>query len=326
MGGTVHRALAVAQEQAGALSMRQALALGLTRSQVAAAVTAGRWRRALPGVFVVFTGPMPSLTRVWCAQLFCGPGAVAAGRTALWLLDGAGRDEPLPHPIELYVPHGRRVRAPRGVVVRRRRDLDRSTASAGTPRRTRLEATVLDLADRAGSEEGAVDVVLRVIQRRLTTARRLRAELAARARHRRRGLLTDMLAEVDDGVTTPLELRYARDVERAHGLPAAQRNRPEGRSGRRRYRNNRYLDFGLLVELDGEEAHPPEEAYLDRRRDNAVVVVEQGTLRYGWRDVTGRRCLTADEVGAALAHRGWTGRPTPCGPDCRLRVSRARTG
>ncbi|MFI7585821.1 hypothetical protein ACIB24_01955 [Spongisporangium articulatum] len=317
------RALGLASDQAGAVSASQLYAVGVTAKQVRVAVRARRWRRVLPGVFVVFTGPLPDLTRVWCALLYAGAGATASHGTALWLHDGAERGTPLPRPIELSVPHERKVKAPAGVVVHRRRKLPDSW---GSPPRLRVEPTVLDLAEAAHGEDAALEPVLRAIQRRLTKASRLRTELGRRGRHRWRGLLTEVLAEENDGVTTPLELRYARDVERAHRLPKAERNRPEGANGRRRYRDNRYVEFGLVVELDGEEAHPRDDAHLDRRRDNAVTVMQQGTLRYGWREVTGLRCATADEVARALQHRGWTGRAHPCGLGCRLPGTWTRLG
>jgi hypothetical protein len=50
----------------------------------------------------------------------------------------------------------------------------------------------------------------------------IKEAMAARKRMRWRGWLTDALDDVADGVVFPLELRYVRDVERAHGLPAAR--------------------------------------------------------------------------------------------------------
>ncbi|MFI7586198.1 hypothetical protein ACIB24_03895 [Spongisporangium articulatum] len=307
---------ALAAEQGGAVSRPQLLAIGVTQAQIEAALLARRWRRVLSGVYVTFTGPLPDLTRIWCAVLHGGRGAVASHGTALWLHDRTNLL--LPSTISVSIPHERQVSGRPGLVVHRRRDLARVTAAAGSPPRVRLEVAVLDVADQAAAEEAALDPVLRAIQRRLTTADRLRLELSSRGRHRWRGLLGEMFTEVDDGVTTPLERRYVRDVERAHGLPVAERNRTEPTRRGNRYRDNRYVDFGLLVELDGLEAHPPEERHLDRARDNATAVTGQGTLRYGWRDVTAWRCATAEQVGTALQVRGWRGAPRRCGPACRI--------
>ncbi|GAB3264483.1 hypothetical protein GCM10027456_47400 [Kineosporia babensis] len=117
-----------------------------------------------------------------------------------------------------------------------------------------------------------------------------------------------------------LERRYAHVVERAHGLPRGQRNLPrKDTDGRRRYRDIRYEEFLLVVELDGRTAHPPQEAFRDLRRDNVAVVEGEAVLRYGWRDVSGRPCSVAAQVSTVLTARGWNGRPRPCGPGCTER-------
>ena len=69
-----------------------------------------------------------------------------------------------------------------------------------------------------------------------------------------------------------------------------------------------YQAYGVVVELDGQVAHPVEFRWRDIRRDNASAVDGQQTLRYGWADVTERPCQAAAEVGAVLAGHGW-GRP-----------------
>ena len=71
------------------------------------------------------------------------------------------------------------------------------------------------------------------------------------------------------------------------------------------------------MELDGAVAHPDEERWKDTGRDNAnVAVYDTRTLRYGWPDVTGNRCQTAQQVAQVLRRYGWTGTPHPCGADC----------
>jgi hypothetical protein len=131
----------------------------------------------------------------------------------------------------------------------------------------RLEDTVIDLVDRPGTSQGKViDLLLRACQRRLTSADRLRAAADGRAKMRHRALLTDVLSEVAEGVQSALERRYLPDVERAHDLPRAKRNRTEGRPGRRAYRDVRYLPYRLVVELDGRAAHPEDERERDDLR------------------------------------------------------------
>jgi hypothetical protein len=310
----------IAGEQAGVVARSQLLALGLTPRQARRWIDSGRWRALHPGVYVTFTGPVPDLARVWAALLHAGDGAAAGHRTALWL-HGV-----LPAPgelVEVSVPHERKVRRVAGVRVRRVRRLAAHRHPAARPPRVRLEVALLDVAEDAATEERVVDAVLRAIQQRRTTAERVRGHLRARARHRWRAVLEEILDDAVEGIATALERRFARDVERAHGLPEAARNRPEGTPGRRRYHDIRYLQFALLVELDGREAHPETDAFRDLRRDNAAVVGGDRVLRYGWRDVVGRPCEVAGQVLAVLQAQGWAGRARRCGSACGLDQARA---
>lgn len=305
----------LARQQAGAVARRQLRELGVSRRVVRTQLRAQRWQRPYPGTFVVFTGPLPPLTRVWAALLYAGRAAVAGHETAAWL-DGLRAD--LPATVEVCVPHGRRHRASRtGVQVRQSRHLATKTHPTRTPPRTRLEDTVLDLTDAHRTADPVIDLVLRACQRRLTTADRLRQAARGRKRLRWRTLVADLLADVVAGVQSALERRYRRDVERAHGLPRGVRNRAESSRGRRRYRDVRYRRFRLVVELDGQAAHPEAWKEWDDLRDNEVTELEQArTLRYGWMSVAVRSCATAAQVGRLLSAGGWTGRLRPCGPDC----------
>ena len=183
----------------------------------------------------------------------------------------------------------------------------------------------MDLVDRATDPDRVVSLITGSCQRRLTTAARLATAATGRARLRWRGLLAEVLEDVLDGVQSPLERRWRRDVERAHDLPAGQRNHIEGPQGSHRYRDVRYLKYRTVVELDGKAAHPPEHRELDHARDNHDAEEAVVTLRYGWRAVAGAPCLTAIQTGRVLARRGWKGRVRPCGPSCPVIVEH-RTG
>lgn len=305
----------LARQQAGVVARRQLQALGVPRRVVRTQLRARRWQRPYPGTFVVFTGPLPPLARLWAALLYAGKDSVASHDSAAWL-DGLRAE--LPAVVDVCVPHGRRHRASRtGVRVRQSRHLASRTHPTRTPPRTRLEETVLDLTDAQRAADPVIDLVLRACQRRLTTAARLRQAARRRRRLRWRTLVADLLADVVTGVQSALERRYRRDVERAHGLPRGVRNRAESSRGRRRYRDVRYRRFRLLVELDGQAAHPETWKERDDLRDNEVTELEQArTLRYGWVSVAARPCATAAQVGRLLTAAGWTGRLRACGPDC----------
>ena len=179
------------------------------------------------------------------------------------------------------VPERRRVVAPAGVRVVRRRRLAAHAHPVALPRRLRLEEALLDVTDRAIDEGEVIDLVLRAASSRRTCAERVRQALARRARHRHRTLMGELLAEAVEGVQSALERRYRRGVERAHGLPRGERNAPErstGRTGapRTRYRDIRYRRWRVVVELDGLEAHPAWLLRRDRARDNSAALDGDG--------------------------------------------------
>ena len=88
---------------------------------------------------------------------------------------------------------------------------------------------------------------------------------------------------------------------------------PLGRRGRR---DRVYTEYGVVVELDGRLAHPAEQQWKDKARDNAAAAAGKQSLRYGWAQVKWEACATAAEVARVLRLRGWDGQPYPCSPGC----------
>jgi len=307
----------VAAGQGGVVSRQQLREAGISREVVRQQLRARRWQRAFPGAYVLFTGPLPPVTRVWAALVYAGENAIASHQTAAWLDELV--DSP-PDRVDALVPHGRRQRkrgSRPGVRVRQTRHLDHRRHPAALPPRTRIEDTVLDMCDDAVTSERVVGPVISACQRRLTTAARIRDRLRARKRARWRRLLQDLLDDVVDGVASPLERRYRDDVERPHGLPRGQRNRAESESGQRRYRDVRYGRWHAIVELDGRAAHPDEWRERDDLRD-AEALADEGarTVRLGWVAVTARPCRSAAVVARVLRRGGWPGRLVRCGSGC----------
>lgn len=314
---------AVAGEQNGLLSRQQLLDLGLTRAQATSSVDNGRWQRIHPGVYATFTGPLDEVQVVWAALLHAGRGSAACCSTVLWLSGVLDRQ---PGVLHISIPEARRVRPVSGVQLHRRRCLNRSDLPvhpAALPPRLRVEEAVIDECARLG-EDDAVALVLRAIQRGSTTAGRLDGALSARSVAARRTLIRDVIAEAQIGVASPLELHYRRRVESPHRLPIGTRNLLDvDGQGRQRFRDVEYRRWGLIVELDGREAHPAHEAFRDMRRDNDTALSGRATLRFGWRDVVGEPCVAATQVALALRQRGWPGSARPCGASCPVRTSAA---
>ena len=128
---------------------------------------------------------------------------------------------------------------------------------------------------------------------------------------------TWLIAAAAAGDHSVLEFRYHRDVERAHGLPEPARQVPfTGPGGRRGRRDRFYEKYGVVVELDGRLAHPAENQWKDKARDNAAAAKGKQSRRYGWAQVKWEACATAAEVARVLRLHGWDGQPRPCSPGC----------
>jgi hypothetical protein len=176
---------------------------------------------------------------------------------------------------------------------------------------------VLDLTQTAVCFDDVCGWVTRAFARDLTDTERLRAAMRQRPKLRWRADLHELIVAAASGDHSVLEFRYERDVERAHGLPEPVRQAPftgpDGRSGRR---DRLYRDYGVVVELDGRLAHPTENRWRDKDRDNAAAVDGYQSLRYGWTDVRWHPCATALQVARVLRDHGWDGWPRPCSPGC----------
>jgi hypothetical protein len=307
----------LARHQSGVLSRAQLLAGGLSDETIEAGLRARRWRRLHPGVYALFTGPVPEQSRIWSALLWAGSGAVLAGTTAL---RGFGlerfADERV---VEVLVDHTRRVRSVPGVLVRRRADLSRFVHPAKSPPSVRVEDAVLHTAAGRADVGSGLALIADACQARLTEPGRLRTALDQFPRLRRRAVWAAVLTDVAEGAHSYLEVSYLRRVERPHRLPRPDRQRAGTSVGRRVWRDGAYAALGVALELDGRIGHDwASDRGRDRRRD--LVLAGRGalTIRIGYDDVVARPCETAALVARVLWSRGWRGRPVACGAACRL--------
>jgi predicted transcriptional regulator of viral defense system len=273
-----------------------------------------RWQRLQRGVYGAFTGDPPRAAVLWAAVLRAGPHAILSHETAAEL-DGL-IDKPS-KVVHVTVPRPQHRQPIAGLVIHRSSRAIEIRRQGGLPPRTMTEETVLDLAQAATSFDDVISLLARACQRGLTKPFLISDTLDRRVRMRWRAEIELALRDVASGVHSPLEHRYVRDVERAHELPTPQRQDQGQQRGRTIYRDARYQEYGVVVELDGRASHPDEQRWQDKHRDNASAAAGIVTLRYGWADVTERSCETAREVATVLGRRGWPGRLRRCGPGCR---------
>lgn len=304
----------LAERQDGVLTAAQLLALGVGESVPARRVRAGLWQRAHHGVYVLHSGPLGWRTRARAGLLYAGAGAALSHRSAGFVHGLIG---PPPRLIEVSVPAARRVTPTQGLRVHLRRTMP---AAAGRLLAVDRPTTVVDLLGSLRTDDDALGLLCRAV-RSGTHPKDVLQAVAVRSRVRNRQMAIDLLGEVAEGIESPLEHRYHRDVELRHGLPRAVLQQRQKVGGRWIRADRVYEGLGVRIELDGEIAHPGGRTDDDVWRDNAVIIaLAELTLRYRWRHVAITPCATAIQVAAALRSRGWTGGIHPCAaPGCPVK-------
>lgn len=287
--------------QAGVISMEQAAGLGLGYGSIERLSRDEFWTPIAPRLYL--RGPMSLQAMAWGGVLRGGEGSCVGGLSAAALhgLKSHPCDQML-----IWTPPGRHIRHTEPWRFRRgERD------AVGDPPRTRVEDTIIDCA-RELTDDAIVALLSDAFFDHKTTQDRMLAALSRRERCAKRRLLKELSGDVGSGAHSPLEVRYLRDVERAHGLPKATRQGGPDEA----CTDNWYKDYGLIVELDGRANHEGSSRARDMARDNLHQLRQVVTLRYGWASVVGSPCLVASEVARALIDRGWSGTPHSC-PSCR---------
>lgn len=308
----------LAEHHEHVLRREQLLEEGATDRWVRHLVDTGSWLCPYPGVYITHSGKPEWLTRVTAALAYAGDGAAISHSTAAdwWFETASTRAQRVREPVEISVPARRTITPKDGLRFHRRRTMP--DVRGGRLDAVHAAETALDLVARAETTDDVIGVLIRAT-RRVVHPNALLLRLERRTRLRGRQLVRDLLGEVSDGVESPLELRYRRDVERAHGLPVAELQAREKLSGRWIRADCRYRGLGVRVELDGKLAHPGGRTDKDTWRDNAALLESaEITLRYRWSHVADSPCATAVQVVAALRRGGWEGRPRPCCPTCPI--------
>src|SRR6516165_10635390 len=303
--------------RAGIVTRAQAHGVGLSDDAIAHRVATGRWQRVHLGVYATFSGPLSRQARLWAAVLYAGGGAVLSHETAAELPRLLDKPAPLIH---LTVPEARRVAPQEGLRIH----LSRQAAAdqrfpPGVLPQTFVEDTILDLVDQAETVDEVCALITRAFGRRLTGEGTLRAAMRLHKRLRWRSDVDVLITEAARGTHSLLEYHYDRDVEGAHGLPKSARQAPYTKpDGGKGFRDRLYREYGVLVELDGASAHPEENRWADRERDNHAATQRRQTLRFGWKHVRHQACGTAAMTAIVLTNHGWQGTPKRCSPRCAV--------
>lgn len=291
---------------------------GISLESVRWALASGRWVALHPGVYLTTPGRDDWEVRAVSVLLSVGGPVALAGSSARFAW-GLERREP--ETADVVIPAARRAAVRPGLVVTRTRRFDEQVHATAWPHRTTVEHSVLAV-KRSDPADRVLALVARACQQGLTSEARLAEALASRPGQPHAALLRECLADVGAGAESAAEIRYVRDVERAHGLPVATRQVVLGQNRRC---DNLYADQHLVLEIDGRLGH---EGWTGRVRDGVRdrAAARQGrlTVRGYWPDVAVAPCTFAEEVGFLLRLRGWRGAPRACRRrGCALRRARA---
>jgi hypothetical protein len=306
--------------QSRVIGGRQAARHGVTRAVAARRAKSGAWQRLHRGTYATFSGVPSREARLWAALLRAGPGAVLSHETAAEVHHLVDKPAAKIH-ITVPASHDPARRSPiRGVIIHRSRNVVSEPLPPWQLPRTPIAETVLDLIESTKTSDDAFAWLTRAVSRDLVHPGMLIAALSTRKRMRRRRWLLEALTDIADGIMSPIELRYVRDVERAHGLPRARRQVRRELDGGVRYLDNFYEEFHLCVEIDGRLTHPPEQKWRDADRDSDNLFRDDvQTIRLGLRHLTSGRCVQAAKLAKLFIRRGWDGEGLrPCGPDCAV--------
>lgn len=314
--------------QRGVVSRAQVLDAGLLPADLERALRRREWARVHPGVFVTHTGRLDWEQRAWAALLHAAP-AVLDGVSALRAVEGAARGRRRPHEddvIHVAVAADRAVRAPAGVVIRRRRHLDDRAGWSLTPPRLHYPHAVIEVATAEAEDLDAIGRLADATGAGRTTAHQLAVALRERPRSARRDWLSAVLDDIAAGSCSVLEHGYLAEVVRPHGLPVGILQAPGTTRGRPCFRDVDLPELGLVIELDG-RLHHSSVAQRDKDLDRDLEAAAEGgrrTVRLGWGQVHGRACRTAALLERLLRDSGWAGGSVPCGAGCG--VGRPREG
>ncbi|NYI42159.1 endonuclease domain-containing protein [Demequina lutea] len=269
-----------------------------SRRQLDAGLHADVIVRLLPGVYCGTPHAQEGWVRGEALNLWA-PRALVTGALALDLY--AGTAFAAGH-VDLVTNNGDTLHPPDWVRVHQ---IGRALAS-GMPRSvscTVPERAVLDAWRFAppGRGEG---LVYEALWRRICTPTQLTREIARAPRVPGRRSLLRLLADFDDGATSPLEVRARREVFAGVRFREFEWQ-AELRVGHRRAMADMLHRVAMLVvELDGKRYHSTGDALAsDRERDVDLAAAGFLTVRFSWADVTRRPHWCRERLLAILAAR-----------------------
>jgi hypothetical protein len=303
-GGGPGELLDLLRRQCDVITRPQALRF-LTRRELRGLVVDGGWRACHRGVYAA-RGEQPDESQSrWIAVLACR--GHLAGLSALRLLGLSGHRDRVTH---VLVPARLRdTDPPTSVAVHRTSILpeaDRTTID-DLPCTTAARSLV-DAVQWASDDDHACVLAAACFDQLLVTPGEVRAVLAEMPRAKRRALLTGLVHDLTGGSHGLPEVEFLRLCRRARlPRPKLQVSRRDS-SGRLRYLDGYFDEYGLHVEIDGGQHPDPAAWWAELSRQNDQSIKRERVLRFPAWAVRKRSTEVADQVHAGLVAAGWRSR------------------
>jgi hypothetical protein len=269
-------------------------------------LSSGRWQTPHRGVYVTHSGPVSPHQRWWVASLAAGAGrpALLGGLSALQDL---GLRRLTSKAIHILLPAARRdFDPPEDVRVHRTRNLpEKDVDTKADPPCTQAPRSVVDAAQWAVTDDEARLVIDASFQQRLVGGDQIDEVLDRLRVVRRRSLIVATVGDVRGGSETLAELDLVM-LCRKEGLPVPDRQTMRtDSSGRRRYLDAFFDEWGVRVEVDGAHHMEADQWWKDMERHNALAVSNETLLRFPNWMVRERPAHVAHQIREALRSAGW---------------------
>ena len=277
------------RRQAGVVTLRQAVACGVSAATVQQRARQKAWERLHPAVYLVGGHRLTDEARVRAAWLWAGEGAAVAGPAAAYWHGLIGH---APEVVDVTVPRSSGPGGQPGVRVRRR---DLTTADLVGIRDVWLTAVPLTVLETAVALPHGSVVLDRALQRhvRFPTLYRAFCRNVGRRGSSAAGRLLVAAADRADSAAERLLVRILRDA----GITGWVLGYPFGP-----WRIDvAFPAQKVAIEVDGWAWHVDAERFRnDRRKQNALVRDGWDPLRFTWHDLDGRPAAVAEEIYATL--------------------------
>ena len=294
-------------EQDGVISRRQLTAV-MPMARLRQLIRSGRWTRPHLGIYLAHNGAVTPEQRIWIGVLSAGSGrrAVLAGTSALGAYGIRGVGDAAVH---VYIPASTKdTNPPPFVVVHRITALPKLDYHRALPPRTSPGRSVVDAARWARTDDQARRIIASAFQQRLVDRTAIESALTRMKRVKRRQLIVATAVDADGGSESVPELDFLQLCRKGKLPTPTRQSVVTDASGRRRYRDAYFEEWGVHVEIDGAQHMHVAAWWADMQRQNLMWVKGDRVLRFPSWAIRNRPDEVIIQIRAALVAAGWPDR------------------